>query len=91
MRFSAVFLLHAPAPTPYSVVFLLHAPAPTPYSVIFLLHAPAPAPIKIGCGLVRCDSVQCNSYGLVGYVGEAYTPNHRHKKRSKSIGLAQAG
>ena len=53
MRFSAVFLLHAPAPTPYSAVFLLHAPAP----------------IKIGCGLVRCGFC-----GLVGCVGEAYTP-----------------
>ena len=52
-----------------SAVFLLHAPAPTPYSVVFLLHAPAPAPIKIGCGLVRCGSC-----GLVGCVGEAYTP-----------------
>ena len=54
---SAVFLLHAPAPTP------------TPYCMVFLLHAPAPAPIKIGCGLVRCGSC-----GLVGCVGEAYTP-----------------
>ena len=62
------------------MVFLLHAPAPapTPYSVVFLLHASAsaPAPIKIGCGLVRCGSVWCDSSDLVGCVGEAYTPNH---------------
>ena len=37
-----------------SAVFLLHTPAPTPYSAVFLLHAPVPAPIKIGCGLVQC-------------------------------------
>ena len=55
----------------FSAVFLLHAPAPTPYSAVFLLHAPAPAPIKIGCGLVRYGSC-----GLVGCVGEAYTPRH---------------
>ena len=53
------------------MVFLLHALAPTPYSAVFLLHAPAPAPIKIGCGLVRCGSC-----GLVGCVGEAYTPKY---------------
>ena len=54
-----------------NAVFLLHAPAPapTPYSMVFLLHAPASAPIKIGCGLVWC--------GLVGCVGEAYTPTLR--------------
>ena len=46
MRFSAVFLLHAHAPTSYSAVFLLHAPAS------------ASAPIKIGCGLMRCGSVR---------------------------------
>ena len=60
MRFSAVFLLHAPTPTP------------TPYSAVFLLHAPAPAPIKIDCGLVRCGFC-----GLVGCVGEAYTPKSK--------------
>ena len=54
----------------FSAVFLLHAPTPTPYSTVFLLHASAPAPIKIGCGLVRCGSC-----GLVGCVGEAYTPS----------------
>ena len=37
--------------------------------MVFLLHAPASAPIKIGCGLVWC--------GLVGCVGEAYTPTLR--------------
>ena len=58
------------------MVFLLHASAPTPYSVVFLLHASASALIKIGCGLVRCGSVRCDSCGLVGCVGEAYTPNH---------------
>jgi hypothetical protein len=57
VRFSVVFLLHTPTPTP------------TPYSAVFLLHAPTLAPIKIGCGLVRCGSC-----GLVGCVGEAYTP-----------------
>ena len=67
MRFSAVFLLHAPAPTPYSAVFLLHAPAPVP------------APIKIGCGLVRC--------GLVGCVGEAYTPTPELVTQFKPINL----
>ena len=59
----------------FSAVFLLHAPAPTPFSAVFLLHAPAPAPIKIGCGLVRCGSIRYGSYGLVGCVGEAYIPN----------------
>ena len=48
----------------FSTVFLLHAPAPTPYSAVFLLHAPAPAPIKIGCGLVRCGS--CGLVGCIG-------------------------
>jgi hypothetical protein len=43
----------------FSAVFLLHAPTPTPYSTVFLLHAPALAPIKIGCGLVRCGLVDC--------------------------------
>ena len=46
--------------------------APTTYSAIFLLHAPtlAPTPIKIGYGAIWYDS-----YGFIGCVGEAYTPN----------------
>jgi hypothetical protein len=47
----------------FSAVFLLHTPAPTPYCAVFLLHAPAPAPIKIGCGLVRCGSVRFLRFG----------------------------
>ena len=39
--------------------FLLHAPAPIPYSAVFLLHTPTPAPIKIGFGEVRCSLVWC--------------------------------
>ena len=37
-----------------SAIFLLHTPAPIPYSTVFLLHAPAPAPIKIDFGVERC-------------------------------------
>jgi hypothetical protein len=57
----------------FSAVFLLHTPIPTPYSAVFLLYAPTPAPIKIGCGLFRCGSC-----GLIGCVGEAYTPSLVH-------------
>ena len=60
-------------------VFLLHTPAPTPYSAVFLLHAPVPTPIKIDCGLVRC--------GLVGCVGEAYTPTQTHFKNLKTLAI----
>ena len=59
----------------FSAVFLLYAPAPTSYSAVFLLHVPVPAPIKIGCGLVKCGSC-----GLVGCVGEAYTPTYKGRR-----------
>jgi hypothetical protein len=47
----------------FSAIFLLYAPAPTPYSAVFLLHASAPVPIKIGCDLVRCGSVRLLRFG----------------------------
>ena len=71
----------------FFVVFLLHTPAPTPFSAVFLLHAPAPALIKIGCGLVGCGSVRCGSYGLVGCVGQAYAPNFDYVLRGALIRL----
>ena len=55
-------------------VFLLHTPAPTPYSAVFLLHAHVPTPIKIDCGLVGC-------------VGEAYTPTQTHFKNLKTLAI----